>query len=1283
MAGGVSIHTQKQKGYLYQDGMIASSDGHCRAFDKNASGTTSGEGAGVVVLKRLSEAIRDRDHIYSIIKGSAINNDGNRKVGYTAPSVKGQADCIRLAHLFAKVPPESIGYIETHGTGTRLGDPIELEALNVAFNNNREHKCAIGSVKTNIGHLDVAAGIAGLIKASLSLKYKKIPASLHYEEANPEINFAGGPFYVNTQLVPWARQNGFPLRAGVSSFGIGGTNVHVVLEEAPDAEEESAGRLYKLLTVSAKTESSLFRYLGDLRDFLLKEPALNLSDMSYTLHVGRKDFLYRKSLVYKNRDELVGLLEQAKFEARSARGEDKGNLVVFMFPGQGSQYWGMGRDLYEFEPFFREEMDKGFSVIEEVTGECFRSVMFAEELSSKINDTRYTQPLIFLLEYSLSRLMMSLGIVPRYMIGHSVGEFVAACISGVFSFEDALKLVVRRGDLLGRLPGGAMLSVSIKESNAGLYLDSEISLAAINGPDQVVFSGPGSAIERLKARLEESGIPCLRLRTSHAFHSGMVEGVLNEFKKELEKVRFNKLGLPYVSNLTGRFISEEEATSPSYWVRHMRETVNFSAGLKTLLLQNQDLVFVEIGSGHSLTGLLKQHRSEAVAVNLLRSFKETDNDLRYLTEKIGDLWSHGINIDWTAYYSREKRRRVSLPTYSFEPIKYPTEVDPFEGGGLSVLGSADLLDHGPKDWVYYPVWKSSVLVPSGLKADQHIYLFFSQGSKFTNSLKTKLLKGGNRLVEVLIGNGFKKVSDVEYIVDPGNRNDFQELFGQLKEAGYWFTDVVYGWGSTAETSILELHRDNQEINLVYFCVVHIVQELLRNSMLGEKRIIVLTDCLHKVIGNEEVSIRQSLLLGLINVLPQEYSVSCCNIDTDIKENGDDLDVLVAEIENSPGKENIVAIRYGQRWVKDYQQSSVPVERGKSIINKGGTYLITGGLGNVGFVLAKHLLKEHGAKVVLLGRKILGLPENRLWSDRLDHLSAISKDVSYYSGDVSDLEAFGNIINEIEKNVGVIAGIIHAAGNTDTGDFELVEDITYEKAFAIFLPKVQGVENLYTIFKDRALDFVWITSSLSSVLGGLSFSSYSSANLFMEHFISSRSKELLNWRCVGLSEMLFDEPEVKDDHSSKKALTPTEISELFEWSIALEDHPVLFETIEDLSLRLYKVYGTRKDTYLDSGFGSDRVRKSERPELKNDYVGADTETEKKLIVMIEDFFGIKDIGIQDNFFELGGDSLKAMVLLKQIKKEFGINFKLNSIFESQNIKQIASEIDNIIWLNQNS
>ena len=1293
LANGVSLNTHKGKGYHYREGMTLSADGHCRVFDSAASGTVPGEGIGVVVLKRLQDAIKDQDHIYAIIKASAVNNDGNDKVGYTAPSVKSQSDCVKLTHKLSGIDPKSISYIEAHGTGTRLGDPIEIKALNDAFGTGSGNKfCAIGSVKSNLGHLDTTAGMAGLIKTILCLKYKQIPASLHFNDPNPGMELDKGPFYVNGSLTDWKSTGDFPLRAGVSSFGIGGTNAHVLLEEAPAQESTDIAAPFKLLTLSAKSETALVQYTNALSSFLSEEPAVNLHNMAYTLQTGRKHFAYRKSIVFKNREELMRKLEPDAIKNQVIKTGNRNTQVVFMFSGAGSQYVNMGKGLYETHATFREDMDKGFVLMKELTGINYKDILYPSDEDHRINEMLHTQPIIFIFEYALAKLLMYLGIAPFCMIGHSIGEYVAACISGVFSYEDALWLVVKRGQLMSHMPAGAMLSVSINEEEAGRYLNEKISLAAINAPEQVVFSGDVRSVDMLAQEMEILDVPHIRLFASIAGHSHMIDEVLDEYRQALEKVTMNPPQIPILSNLTGTYITTEEATSATYWVRHMRHTVKFSTGINLLLSKNAEKTFIEIGGGHSLTTLLKQqqvNKIKPIGINLIRHPKEMDDDVRYLTERLGQLWEQGIQIDWETYHGHGLQRRVSLPTYSFERTSFPTDVDPFEHTSAENGPVNENRYNSLKDWIYYPVWKSAALPATDTVAKEHGYLFFSPDHELAGLLQSRFLKNGNEWIEIKTGNGYIKCGRNKYIIDPAQPSHYKALFDELRKDQIAVTDIIYGWCIGVESPHLELNVTNNDIHRVYFGLVHIVKELLRFGSLGDKKISLLTDSVHRVTGNEEVHHAQSVIIGLLNALSQEYSVTCRNIDINLHEASTEyLNELVEEIENTT-KDRIVAIRYGIRWLQKFQRHSLPLIKGKSLLKENNTYLITGGLGNVGFIIARYLIQQYQSKIIVTGRKKLPSKFESMvqgeeeWIDRLKYLLTIGTEVAYYSTDVADFESFNKTVVEIEKDHGPIHGIIHAAGITDVSQFELVEDITLQKAFDIFSPKIAGIDNIYRIFKSRSPDFVWITSSLASVLAGISYASYSAANLYLDHFVVSRSKELSNWKCIGLSEMLFTEEEILAENKLQRtALKPAELCELFEWSLTVKGHPVIMETVADMPSRIYKTYIAKQQVYLDEDAGSKvAAAKVERPALTSNYAAPETETEKMLVNILEDFFAIENIGVQDSFFELGGDSLKAMVVLKRIKKQFAINLAVKDFFMRPTISQIASAIDELKFLLQ--
>lgn len=691
LAGGISISVPQKVGYLYQKGGIASPDGHCRAFDTHAQGTVGGSGVGIAILKRLEEAQADGDHILAVLKGSAINNDGARKVGYTAPRVEGQAKVIRAAQMAAGVEPDSISYVEAHGTGTPIGDPIEVAALTQAFRvrTNRNGFCALGSVKTNIGHLDAAAGIAGLIKTVLALSHKQIPPSLHFTSANPEIDFYTTPFYVNTTLQEW-RRNGTPRRAGVSSFGLGGTNAHVILEEAPQGTSSHSSRNWHLLPLSARTPVALEAATARLLDHLRQRPDQTLSDVAFTLQTGRRHFAHRRVVICRDHAEACCVLEGSAPE-RVLTGETPvgDRSVAFLFPGQGAQHVEMAMELYREEAVFREEVDRCVKVLKPYVGCDLREVLYPGEnqkdlMSARLNQTAITQPALFVVEYSLAKLWMAWGVTPEAMLGHSIGEYAAACLAGVFSLEEALIVVAARGRLLQSLPRGAMLAVALPEEEARL-LDGRCSVGAVNGSALSVLSGPTEAIDAVAGRLADRGITTRRLHVSHAFHSNMVEPILSVFRDVLETVTFGAPVIPFLSNVSGQWITTEDATNPDYWVRHLRQTVQFAAGLEELL-KEPNRILLEVGPGETLSALARRQLSEMdlryprakVHVPVISSLPHPQKrrpEHAHVWESVSQLWLAGGSIDWPRLYVGERRSRVPLPTYPFERQRYWVDAD--------------------------------------------------------------------------------------------------------------------------------------------------------------------------------------------------------------------------------------------------------------------------------------------------------------------------------------------------------------------------------------------------------------------------------------------------------------------------------------------------------------------------------------------------------------------------------------------------------------------------------
>ncbi len=823
LAGAVSIRVPQINGYLHEEGMILSPDGHCRAFDARGAGIVGGNGVGIVVLKRLANALAERDYIHAVIRGSAINNDGAAKFGYTAPGADGQQAVISEAMAVAEIEPDTIGYIEAHGTGTSLGDPVEIAALARAFRRRTDRPgfCAIGSVKTNIGHLDTAAGIAGLIKTVLALKHRAIPPSLHFERPNPEIDFAKSPFYVNARLSEWTTDGGLR-RAGVSSFGIGGTNAHVILEEAPPREFSQKTRSRHLLLVSAKTEIALSQAATNLAGHLREAPNANLADVAFTLSQGRRAFNCRRFAVCSSREEAIAALIAS--DVKAAFCSDLSPEVFFLFSGQGSQHTNMGLELYGHEPAFREHIDLCAQVLGPHLKLDLRQLLYpaAGAPARDLTRTSIAQPALFSFSYALSQLWMEWGIRPSRMIGHSIGEYVAACLADVFSFEDALSLVALRGKLMQSTTCGKMLAVALPETEVYRVLNEEFSLAAVNGPCSTVVSGPADSIEALAHTLSARALACTVLNTSHAFHSRMMEPILEEFAEAVRKVGPRAPKIPYVSNVSGTWITDQQATDPRYWANHLRQTVRFSDGLETLF-RHAPAVLLEVGPDRTLANLAMKHPAKSAEHTVLASLgRPGESPLESTLTALGKVWLAGVKVDWRGFYSHETRSTLPLPTYPFQRQRYWVD-----GVDSAAAGSGEIQPRTRRaidDWFYLPSWRRCPLLGSVRKeAGTRRWLFLVDGVGLGMALARQMVQIEDEIILVRAGCEFRQLRPGEYVADPAQPAHYAAL---LDSAGNKLKGIVHLWSMTAEAdaagSLTDLKRTQ---TFGFYSLILLAQEL--------------------------------------------------------------------------------------------------------------------------------------------------------------------------------------------------------------------------------------------------------------------------------------------------------------------------------------------------------------------------------------------------------------------------------------------------------------------------
>ncbi|MDW3194583.1 MAG: amino acid adenylation domain-containing protein [Cytophagales bacterium] len=1309
LAGGVTIHNFSKKGYIHQVGMIQSKDGKCRPFDASSSGTVGGEGVGVVVLKKLKDAIRDRDHIHAVIKGTGINNDGHDKVGYTAPSVKGQSVAIKRAHKMARVSSDSISYVEAHGTATELGDPIEIEALNEAFGKSSSKYCAIGSVKSNIGHLDSAAGVAGFIKTILAIKNKQIPASLYFKEPNPKINFTDGPFFVNHTLKDWSNNSG-PLRAGVSSFGIGGTNAHVVLEEPPVMEPSTPARDYHLILLSAKTQSSLERNVSQFTAHLKNNTDSEVQDIAYTLQKGRFHFKHRKMLVCENRNDAINILSDSQsIEQRTLDTQEDLQNVVFMFSGQGSQYVDMCKGLYLKEKVFRDKVEECLEIAHLYFEGNLRSVLFADQgddsgATSNINDTQYAQPLLFIIEYSMAHLLMKWGVRPDYMIGHSIGEYVAACVSGVFTLHEALRLVVRRGELMSKAKRGSMLSINASEEQIKPLLDEteNIDLAVINSGTSLVVSGEKTDLDKFEEQVLSQGYTCKKLHTSHAFHSYMMDEILDEFEQELSMVEINETAIPCISNINGEIITYEEIRKPSYWSRHLRSTVHFLKGIETLK-QKGRAVFIELGPGRSLSNYVEDAISSSEAyhvVNTVRQPRQKVNDQKYLIEKVGRLWLNGIKIDWDNYYIDEKRRRLALPAYSFEKNSYTANVDAkklLTGNGHETHQTPN---HRNDDYIYTSSWKRSIS-PNGIAIpleDESCIVVISGDENFSEPLIRDLASSGQKVIEVRPGESFEKTEDHVFKV---NILDASDLWNHLsKSEGLVINNVIY---CAALSELAESHRyeDLEEnFELGYMGLSYLAKSITQIPQTKKINLTVINNHIADVTEDDEINPLKATILGPAKVIPSEIQdINCKVIDIPYPfQSETSLNGYLPKVINEifyDSNAAFIAYRYKERWVQSFEALPENEQTASAIkIVENGTYLITGGFGGMGFTIAKDLVNQYKAHILLVHRS--KFPERKEWNDWLLNnekeeptsirireileMEEAGGQVDLYQVDVAEEDQVQNLTIKIKEEYPKLDGLIWAAGEIDAGGIILNRE--KENFTKYTASKVQSLLLFEKYLGFESLDFIALFSSIGNVFYQSKFGevAYNASNEFLESYSLFAQKKMnvhaftinwCDWLDVGMTvKAKKKREETKNIHQidveTSQGISPKEGAVCFHKCLQSKV-PVNIIYKGDLNAAI-KTHESKYKKIVESLTTSSEPVTEPIEEVS---------LEKTLIAIFSQFFGKKGVTANDDFFELGGDSLKGMTLVARINQKVGTQLSIGDLYKHTTIRELTDKLSDDI------
>ncbi len=1288
LAAGVAVKIP-QSGLTLSPDEIVSADGHCKAFDAKADGTVGGNGIGVVVLKRLEDAIADRDHIYAVIKGSAINNDGAFKVGYTAPSEEGQIRAIKAAQLMAEVEPETISYMETHGTGTAMGDPIEIAAMTRAFRTStvreatpkesRKGYCAIGSVKTNVGHLDAAAGITGLIKTILALDRQLIPPILNYSRPNPRIDFANSPFYVNDKLQEWTC-NGSPRRAGVSSFGIGGTNAHIVLEETPTLTPASTSRPWQLLLLSAKSATALEKATENLAQFLQTDSKSNLADIAYTLQVGRREFSHRRAVVVENATEAIAALTNGAMSATPALDNPP---VVFLFPGQGSQYINMARQVYESEPLFRQECDLCFEILQNHLDTDLRQLLYpteepGAEAKNTLKQTAIAGPALFVIEYALARLWMSWGVRPQSLLGHSIGEYVAACLAGIFSLEDALATVALRGRLMQECPQGTMLSVELGAQDVTSYLNDDLTLAVCNAPQLSVISGSGAAIEALQNRLQKAEIACRPLHTSHAFHSPLMEEAIAPLLRHLEGVSLHPPEIPVISNVTGKELTPEQATDPQYWARHLRQTVRFSEGVEELL-RDETALFLEVGPGKTASTLVKQQGNGRIAISSLPHPKDPISAEKCLLSTLSRLWLAGVEVDWSGFYGDEKRDRVPLPTYPFERQRYWVDAPQ-----PTAKPQKSTKERQPQEWLYAPQWQSAPWEKiSENEAKLARVLVFSDRCGLGENLVQQLHTQGKTAVVVEVGDRFTRNGEQGYAIAPNSTADYEALFADLRDRDLLPTSLVHLWTIDSKGYPQKGWEEiEQSQDIGFFSLLEIARAAGKQKWHQPLHINVITNNMQPVTPDGIVYPERATVLGAVKVIPLEYpKLTCRSIDFHSSALEDSQAASARLLEELTASDPICAYREDERWLPTFSRVSLEATSQPPRIKEGGAYLITGGLGGIGLVLARYLAKTAQAKLLLTGRS--ALPPRQEWETwqgdeaiaekirAIQELESLGAQVMIARADVCDRSAMEKAIGEFRAQYGTLHGIIHAAGVPGGG---IIQRKSRETAQTVLAPKVWGTLVLDAIVKDIPLDFFVLCSSLASIKGGFGQVDYTAANAFLDAFARYKTTAgifttAINWDAwqeVGMA--------ARSDRSQVEfadGLFPDEGVEIFARILASSLSQVLV-SIEDFLEEKNGLPVSSPDIDI-SERESSRSGYS-RPQLDTPYLAPRNTREQEISTIWENYLGIVPIGVRDDFFALGGHSLLATRLIAKLSETFATEILLSELFDAPTIAGLAEIID---------
>jgi len=1305
LAGGVAVRLFDLKGYQYEEGSILSADGRCRPFDADASGTVSGDGVGVVVLKRLEDAVADRDHIDAVILGSAINNDGSAKVGFTAPSSEGQAAVIAEALAVAGVSPDTVQYVELHGTGTPLGDPIEAQALAQVFGGgHRKSPCVLGSVKSNIGHLDVAAGVAGLIKTALSLKYGVIPGTAHFREPNPHLDLDPRLFQVTSGAMAWPQTDG-PRRAGLSAFGVGGTNAHLVLQAAPTTTvpcPESTRRDVQVLPLSGRSSSGVAKVASKLARQLSDDPGTarpSLEDVAYTLQERRRDFPSRAAVVCRDVDDAIAAWESISVTDPTDGAADP--RVVFMFPGQGSQFAGMGADLYERETAFRAAMDACAEAFRPHLDWDVRDVAFGLD-ERDLRQTERTQPTVFSIEYSLARLLMSWGIEPEMMIGHSLGEYVAACLAGVFTLPDAAKVVAARGTLMQEVPPGRMISVALSEAELSRIVEGCGSVAAVNGPQLCVLAGTDEDISVAQERLAAQGVPVRPLVTSHAFHTAMMDRVLPDFEKVVAGVELRAPNRPFVSNVTGRRITAEQATSAGYWASHLREPVRFEDGLVHLAATapGERLVLVEVGPGSALSGMARlasgmgADADGSIVTVMPRDPQPGQEGVEATLRAVAALWQAGVAVDWVAVRGPGPVRVVPLPGHEFERREH---LLPRPQNGSAQAAAGALSD--PTRWAYTPVWHRCRPVVPDPTATSRTWLVVEDRAGLARRVGQALQRAGHEIISIVPAQSYARVDDVTFRIDPDQPEDCDRVVRELTAAGRIPTRLLHAGSVLTDVPGGPVERYEAIQRLGLLGLVSLVQALNEAGSADGLRIVALTNDLQDVAGTPPTLPERATIHGAMTVLPQEIAglgCRCVDIELPVGEEAEWAgltDLLVAEL-SADTDERYVAYRRGFRWRQSFSPVELPAD-GTTWDGAGG-YLITGSATEAGLMVAEDLAAA-GARLVLVGPP--EFPPRETWSQALDGTSDGHGDgadepaqrigrlshllehrpeqVTFMTADLRDAEQVRAVVESANTRLGRLDGVFHLLDERASG---MVAVKSRDDLTAALDARVRS-----TLLLDDALGadsgFMLVGSSTTGIVGGFGQLENCSVATFLDSFAQSRSAPnrlvtTVDWGqwCWDdwFEQQMADLPAVRADYERLRRMYGIPVREGLDRTKAALGSGL---TTVVISTRDFRDVLAEQSTLTASEFTSSLAREG-ADATTGDWnpadIWPDDEVAQQVAAVWHEMLGVSMSDPDTDFYTVGGNSLFAIQVVARLRQVYG-TFPMSAIFEAPTVPELAAAI----------